>query len=168
MKLNGKAVIGLGMAVSILFLVVACATVLAPNYDKAIDDGLSSSNQKMMELFASTSAGTKKATFGERRDSYNNIIGVLDALAIQARSRPTPNNEITKKVNEALEKRGIDILENEDAPSATAIDKISASIVKMRDTDEKQGLTSIEVKAFKGSVTIYLDQAITYESHLER
>jgi hypothetical protein len=141
---------------------------MAPNYDKAIVDGLTSTNTKLMELFASTSSGTSKENFEQREKTYNSLIGSLDALTIQAKARPVPKNKITEKVNEYLTSRGVNVLEGDDAPSATALAKISESIVKMRDTDKKQGVTATEVSAFKGQVVIYLDQAITYESFLER
>ncbi len=158
----------LALVAMIAVFLTACATTLAPNYDQAVVDGLTSVNQKTMEHFASTSSGTSKRDYEEREKTYNSIIGSIDALAIQAKSRPIPNNKITEKVNEYLLSRGVDILEDEATPSATALEKISEAIVKMRDTDKKQGITAIEVQAFKGLVVIYLDQALTYESFLKR
>ena len=152
----------------IAVFVTGCATTLAPNYDKAIVDGLVSVNQKMMVHFASTSSGTSNSDYGKREKTYNSIIGSIDALAIQTKARPIPKNKITEKVNEYLRSRGVDVLEGEDAPSATALEKISETITKMRDTDKKQGVTAFEVKAFKGQAVIYLDQAMTYESFLDR
>lgn len=159
---------GVVFSATVMLLLSACITTLAPNYDKAIVDGLVTTNQKLMEFFASTAAGTTKESFAERRKTYNGLIGSMDALVIQAKARPIPKNKITQRVNEVLEKRGIQVLEDDDAPSATALEKISATMVKMRDTDKKQGVTAFEVLAFRGQVVIYLDQAITYESFLER
>ena len=152
----------------IIVFLTACATTLAPNYDKAIVDGLVSVSQKTMELFASTSSGTSKSDYGNREKTYNSIIGSIDALAIQAKARPIPKNKTTEKVNEHLRSRGVNVLVGEDAPSATALKKISETVVKMRDTDKKQGITAVEVQAFKGQAVIYFDQALTYESFLER
>lgn len=156
------------LSAAVLLLVSACATKLAPNYDKALVDGLISTNVKLMEFFASTSSGTTKDTFATRTNTYSNIIGRLDALVIQSRARPIPTNDITKKVNEYLEKKGVQILDGGDTPSATALEKISETMSKMRDTDIKQGVTAFEVAAFKGQVVIFMDQAMTYESFLER
>lgn len=168
MKIMTRTTVGLALSLAVLLFLTACATTLAPNYDKAIVNGLVSTNTKLMEHFASTSSGTTKETFEKREKTYNNLIGSLDALTIQAKARPIPKNKITKKVNEYLTKRGVQILESEDTPSATALEKISETIVKMRDTDKKQGVTPFEISAFKGQVVIYLDQAITYESFIER
>ena len=157
--------------ISFLFL-SACATTLAPSYDQAIVNGLQSTSQKLMQFFASTTSGTTsgtaRAAFDDRQVTYDNIIGSLDALVIQARARPIPKNSVTERVNAALEKRGVRVLDGDDAPSASAMQEISKTMVKMRDTDRKQGVTAFEVLAFRNQVEIYLDQAITYETYLER
>lgn len=153
---------------TMMLMLSACVANLAPSYDQAIVDGLQSTNKQLMQFFASTSPGTVQATAGERMGTYNQIIGTLDALAIQARARPIPQNDVTEKVNEVLAKRGIDVLDVGDAPSAVAMEKISETMAKMRDVDRKQGVTPFEVKAFRGQVVIYLDQAITYETFLQR
>lgn len=154
-------------ALVVLFL-GACSTTLAPHYDQAIVDGLNSTSTGVMQLFASVSGGTTKDTFAQRENTYNSLIGSLDALAIQASSRPIPKNDVTRKVNEYLQRHGIQILNDGEAPSATAMTAISKTLAKMRDTDRKQGLTAFEVSAFKGQVVIYLDQATTYENFLQR
>ena len=168
MRNSARIGVGIALSTTILVLITACATTLAPSYDKAIVDGLVSTNKKLMRYFASTSSGTTKETFEKREKTYNELIGRLDALVIQAKARPIPKNNITDKVNEALQERGVAVLEGDDAPSATALEKISETMTKMRDTDKKQGVTAFEVTAFRGQVVIYLDQAITYESYLER
>lgn len=168
MKYLSVQIVRLTFVATITLLITACATTLAPSYDKAIVDGLNTVNRQMMEHFASTSAGTNNSDFDKRKRSYDSIIGRVDALAIQAKARPIPKNKITEKVNKYLSKRGVDILEGEDAPSATALEKISETITKMRDTDKKQGVTAMEVKAFRGQAVTYLDQALTYENFLER
>ncbi len=156
------------LSIGILLFAGACATTLAPRYDQVIVDGLTSVNVKLMEHFASVSAGTIKEDYVDRKKTYNNLIGSLEALTIQAKARPMPQNKIIDKVNEFLQKRGVAVLDDGEAPSATALEKITETIVKMRDTDIKQGVTPIEVKVFKSQVAIYLDQAITYENFLKR
>lgn len=168
MKVLKYGYIRLAMLLLFVLLLVGCATQLAPNYDKAIVDGLTSTNIKLMEHCASVSSGTKKDTYSEREETYNSLIGNLDALAIQIKARPMPDNKIIAKFNEYLENKGVDILGVEEAPSATALENISKQIVMMRDTDKKQGITAIEAKLFKGNVVIYMDQALTYESFLKR
>ncbi len=151
-----------------LLCLAACATQLAPPYDKAIADGLVSVNQQAMTLFASVSSGTGGDSYAQRDNAYNTLIGALDALALQAKSRPIPKTSVNEKVKTFLSKRGVSLPETGDAPSAAALEQISISFAKMRDTDKKQGVTAFEVAAFKGQVVIYLDQALTYENFLAR
>ena len=154
--------------IAFVFMFTACATTLAPHYDKALLDGLTKTNTEVMEFFASVSASTQKDTFEQRKEKYANLIGCFDALEIQAKARPAPKNNITDKINDILSKRGVPTPDDSETPSATAMGNISKTLVKMRDTDQKQGITSTEVQAFKNQVSIYLDQALTYESFLER
>ncbi|MFC0348862.1 hypothetical protein [Undibacterium danionis] len=155
--------------VQLLFL-VGCATQLAPAYDKNVADGLNASSVDAMTLFATMSSGTKAQDFSTRADRYASLIGKLDALALAAGARPLPKNKVTDSINRFLEKRGASVLSDDDAtpPSAHAIRQISATLSKMRDTDQKQGVTAYEVIAFKGQASIYFDQAITYENFLQR
>lgn len=155
-------------SIALFLLLGACVTQLAPDYDRALVERLNTTNVSLMEFFASASPGVKQNSFNDRKPTYDSLVGMLDALVIQARSRPVPQNSITEKVNAALEKRGVQILDDGDTPSATALEQISKTMVKMRDTDLKQGVTAFEVAAFKGQVSIYMDQAMTYENFLER
>ena len=148
----------------------ACQARLAPAYDKAVVDGLSTASAEAMTLLASVSGGTSASTFSSRQGEYNALIGKLEALALSAGARPMPKNKVTEAINRLLEKRGAQPLEDEDAtpPSAHAIRRVAETFAKMRDTDRKQGITAFEAAAFKGQVQIYLDQAITYENFLQR
>ncbi|MBC3915949.1 hypothetical protein H8L32_00495 [Undibacterium sp. CY18W] len=151
-------------------MLAACATQLAPAYDKAVVDGLAAVNTDAMILFASVSNGTDKSSFASRADKYNSLIGRLDALSLQAGARPMPKNKVTDAINRALDKRGSTGIVDDDStpPSAYAIRKVSDTLAKMRDTDRQQGVTAYEALAFKGQAVIYLDQAITYENFLQR
>lgn len=163
--LRGFSIVLLALLTSVI---VGCATQLAPLYDKALVDGITATNKDAMTLFASVSTGTAKDSFQGRADTYNKIIGSLDALEIQAKARPVPKTRTVDAVNKWLEKRGLPAVTDDDVPSATALNKISETLKKMRDTDRKQGITATEVQAFKNQTSIYMDQAITYESFLER
>jgi hypothetical protein len=151
----------------LLLVLAGCATQLVPFYDKAIVDGLTAVNVDTMELMAAASGGTSKETFAQREGRYNRIIGNFDALALQASARPMPSNSLPKALEKMAEKRGI-TGPMQIVPSAIAFDEIAKTITKMRDTDRKQGVTAMEVQAFRGQALIYLDQALTYEAALER
>ncbi|EFK11785.1 conserved hypothetical protein [delta proteobacterium NaphS2] len=114
------------------------------------------------------STGTESGTFSEREDTYNAIIGAVDALPLQSKARPMPENSITEKVNKFLESKGIGAMTDDMAPSANSLEAVSKQISKMKETDRKSGLKVGAVKAFKNAVIISMDQAITYESFLDR
>lgn len=151
-----------------VLFITGCAADLAPKYDQALFKGLTNSNVKIMSLFAAVSAGTDSSTCGNREASYNTIIGSVDALALQSKARPMPENGLTKKVNKYLESKGVEPLTGDVAPSATALEQVSKQLVKMKEVDCKLGLTVGAVALFKNAVIISLDQAITYESFLDR
>ena len=150
-----------------LFTLVGCKTQLAPEYDKAIVAGLTDATQNTMYFLATLEEGTTANTFSERLKYYNQLIGAFDALAIQAKARPVPDNVATKKINELLQAKGSDPLSSE-YPSAFAFGKISETFKKMKETDQKNGIKPFALLAFKGQILIFLDQAITYESFLKR
>ncbi len=154
------------MAVFLIFS--GCAATLAPQYDRAVVEGLNATNTDAMQFFASVCKGTIKESFDLREAKYASLIGHFDALEIQAKARPVPENRVIDKIDDVLSKRGVPAPDDSETPSATAMSKISLTFSKMRDTDEKQGLTPMEVEAFKRQVSIYMDQALTYESFLER
>ncbi|MCB1910077.1 MAG: hypothetical protein KDH15_22160 [Rhodocyclaceae bacterium] len=158
------------LLVAAFLSIAGCAAQLAPPYDKTVADGLNSANTEAMTLMAATSQGTDKNSFSAREDTYNALIGTLDALALSAGARPMPKNRFTDAINKVLEKRGGKPIDDDDStpPSAHSIKKIAETLTKMRDTDKKQGVTAIEAQAFKGQLVIYFDQAITYENFLQR
>jgi hypothetical protein len=147
-----------------IIALAGCATQLAPSYDKVVAEGLVAANTEAMTLLATTSQGTSASTFSQREEKYNALIGKFDALAIQAGARPVP------KINRILAKRGADPLTDDDAtpPSVEPIKMVAQTLTKMRDTDKKQGITATESAVFKGQISIYLDQATTYENFLQR
>lgn len=159
-------------AVNIIFLAVffltSCAIQLAPQYDQALFDGITETNTQTMQLFATVSSGTSADTFSQRETTYNNLIGTVDALAMQSLARPVPKNKVTEKVNAYLASRGVTGLEDGNAPSAAALQEVSENLAKMRDKDRSAGLAPNVVAAFKNAVVISMDQALTYEAFLER
>jgi hypothetical protein len=157
-----------GMLVALLAMLAGCAIQLAPLYDKALVDGLTSANADTMELMASAADGTTKDTFPARESKYSRVIGRLDALAVQAAARPVPTNNVSEAVKKIVGVRGAAGDASQIIPSSTALQEISKTVAKMRDTDKKQGVTALEVQAFRGQVLIYMDQALTYEAALER
>ncbi len=150
-----------------LLSALGCKTLLAPEYDKAIVESITTTSEKTMSFLASVDQGTSNSDFSERENDYNELIGAYDSLKIKAKARPIPKNTATKKINDLLQSKGSDPISGE-YPSGTAFEKISETLQKMKVTDKANGLKPTAVMAFKGQIEIYLDQAITYESFLKR
>ncbi|MFO1432014.1 MAG: hypothetical protein U1F76_18040 [Candidatus Competibacteraceae bacterium] len=154
---------------SIAFLAIAgCMVRLAPDFDPSIVEGLTATNVQMMELFASVSAGTTPATIADRMATYNQIIGRLDALRIEASARTIPRPLIPVLKSSAENELAVADSDTPQAPSVGSIQQMVKTITKMRDTDKQQGLTALEVVAFKQQIEISMDQALIYEKALQR
>lgn len=156
---------------SIVFFFTGCAVSLAPKYEQKIVDDLSASATAVYQLLSAASAGTSKSDFDKRQESYDKVIGKLEALQLQINARPIPKNKtvdkIIDKVNSSLQKKGTTLISvNDTAPSAIAVKNIIANLTTMKETDKAQGVTQGEVKGFKGFIDIYFDQALTYERYL--
>ncbi|MGJ4746839.1 hypothetical protein ACQV5M_10815 [Leptospira sp. SA-E8] len=128
------------------------------------------SNVELMEFFASVSSGTCSSPekFDTRKASYSSLIGKFDALGILSRARPVPKPELLDKINTELVKKNVPVPKEWDVPSAVAVEKISESLAKMREGDSNKCINATEVRLFKNQISIYLHQALTYETFLER
>ncbi len=151
-----------------LALLSACATQLAPLYDQVVVDGLNAANADALALFAEASGGTTRESFAQRAPKYDRAIGEYDAIAVQAAARPVPSNDMAEAVKNILGARNTPGDQNQVIPSSTAMKGLSDTLSKMKQVDGKQGLTAMEVSAFKGQALIYMDQALTYEAALKR
>lgn len=150
-----------------LIVLLGCQAYLAPNYDQAIFKGATENGEVAMRFFAALEYGTESENFYSREPIYNQLIGAFETLKLQAKARPTPNNNALKKINEHLQATGNDAI-TEDYPSAFAFGEIAETFRKMKKVDSENGIKPIVIQTFKGQVEIYLDQAITYESFLKR
>lgn len=150
------------------FVLSGCAVQLAPLYQQSLLEQLSAANQETMELLAATSDGTDAASFALRDVRYQQVVGRLDATALQLAARPVPQNA----VSEWLSKLGSSQFKPPPSgpltPSVKALQRVSTTITTMRAVDKKRGVTALEGKAFRGQVVIYMDQALSYEAALQR
>ena len=158
-----------GPYLSILVLLLAgCTVQLAPRHDAALYDGIVRVNTRIMEMFASVAEGTDAATFDTRAALYNELIGTVDALALQSRARPVPESALRDQVNDYLGSRGQKLLDDDEVPSAAALEQVSKQLAKMKQVDRERGLGAFAVAPFRNAVIVSMDQAITYESFLQR
>ena len=156
-----------------LLTVAGCAVSLAPRFDQGIIDNLSTTSTEVFQLLSEVSGGTTNVNFDKREEKYNQVIGKLDALALQINARPVPDNKtvdkIISKTNSSLQKKGTTLISaNQTAPSATALKNVTANVTKMKQTDKLQGVTATEALAFKNNIELFFDQALTYERFLNK
>lgn len=161
-----RIVVGFTLALSLLL--GGCTAQLAPSYDAALVESINETNPSLLVFFASVDEGAQSAGYGGREKTYNGLIGRFEAMAAQSRARPIPDSEAVKRIDKAFARQGWAAPVDGQIPSAVAFDMIAGTLTKMRNTDKKQGLTKMEVAAFKGQCMIALDQALTYEAFLER
>ncbi len=155
------------LAIFSIFFFTACEVTLAPAYDQAIVDKVTTSTDLAMRFFAQVDGGTDSESYAEREPIYNVLIGAFESLKLQAKARPLPESAALDKINAMLASKGSNPIAG-DYPSAFAFEQIAVTYKKMKETDREQGLKPIVLQAFKGQIEIYLDQAITYESFLKR
>ena len=158
---------------STLLIATSCAVSLAPRFDQGIIDNLSTTSIEVFQLLSEVSEGTTNTDFDKREEEYNEVIGKLEALALQINARPVPNNKTVEKIiskaNSSLQRKGSTLISvNETAPSATALKNVTANVTKMKQTDKLQGITATEALAFKNNIELFFDQALTYERFLNK
>jgi len=159
----------------ILFVLFsACTVKLAPSYDQGIVDNLGNASADVFELLSEVSEGTTKASFDTRAGKYNKLIGGLEALIMNIEARPVPDNKTVNKIiakaNKHLSKdsSATTITAGSRPPSANALEQIIANLKMMKTTDQSEGLNPTQVKAFKGNIKLFMDQALTYERYLKQ
>lgn len=159
--------IQLAVFVGAALMLTACRVQYAPDYDEAIVNKLDTTSEETMVFLESISNGTTKESFGIREKEYNELIGVYNTLSLKAKSRPVPNNNFVKKVNELLKLKGVSEISG-DYPSSVAFEKIAETLKKMKEQDREKGLNAFVVEVFKGQILAFLDQGLTYENFLKR
>ncbi len=165
-----RHMIGPGLLV-VVALLAACTVRMAPAYDPAIANGLNSANRTMQTFFAGLSETTTiPADFAKRQGAYADIIGALKAVSLQIEIHQslTPQPDL-KTVNAMLGKLGVpNLATGSGVPGASAVSHVVNTLETMEKTDRKHGLSAMEIAAFDGQATIYMSQAITYETFLKR
>ncbi|HZP20477.1 MAG TPA: hypothetical protein VFB16_09735 [Bauldia sp.] len=146
-----------------------CLTQLAPDYDKAIVDAVTSANEAGMKVLAAASAGTSAGTFSHRQADYDTAIGKLESLRLLVATRPTPPRHAAaiaalKKLPGAA---GIDPADFA-APTVFFVQHMADEITEMRDRDRRIGLRPEIVALYKSQFEFEMVNTLTYEKALQR
>ncbi len=150
--------------VALVFAATGCAVKLAPDYDKAIFDGLTKANEDAMKLFASVGS----APYTERQVAYNSVIGELNAVQVQIKSRSTPTSSAFFLSPQAATSRTSATQQNVlEAPTSADVD----TLIKIMETarrNDQDGRLPRRIDFIKESFAIQMAQALTYEKALQR
>jgi hypothetical protein len=153
-------------AIPALLLVAAlagCAVKLAPDFDRLLLDGLTKANKDTLVFFSSISGGTKPAGYKARAPTYDTLIGTFEALRAQANARPAPNPGVLRNIG-----IGSSVDLSKIVPTPKALERIIATLNRMKATDQERAMTPGAVKLFKDAYAIAIEQALVYERALER
>jgi hypothetical protein len=143
-----------------------CAVKLAPDYDKAIFDGLTAANQNAMVLFASAESGP----YSKREAAYDETIGQLAAVQVQIKARGTPAPPpLLSRIADAVDKKTAaeKISDALEAPTAGDVVTLIRIMNQARRDDQNARLKrrlDFHVEAF----SIQMAQALAYEKALQR
>lgn len=146
-----------------------CAVKLAPDYDKAIFDGLTKINEDAMKLFASAQSGA--ASFGTRERAYVAVLGELDAVQVQVASRgtPTPPALLTRLLTTIGDQEAKELVNQAlIPPTAGSIVSLRNIMANTQRTDRNGRLSRARADFFKEAFATQMAQALTYEKALQR
>ncbi len=167
-----KRILNITSTYFVLVLTCGCTTQLAPAYDQSVYDGLVSANKDIQALFVAAGGSATKDTYSTRGPAYDHIISELKAVELQIKARPLPNSEALEETNKVLSKLhvgGVTVDPNfSDYPSARSVDDLVNTVQHMQTSDQTMGLRPNLLSSYKNQATIYLTQAMTYESFLKR
>ena len=149
-----------------------CAIRLAPDYDQAIFEGLTKANEDAMKLFASVSSGP----YSKRQPAYNSVIGELNAVQVQIRSRSEPVSPLS--LVSVSTTAGKNIAENaSQAPTSGSVDTLikimqtaqhDDSLGRLTRRTRITGTVSKRIDFLKESFAVQMAQALAYEKALQR
>lgn len=143
-----------------------CAVKLAPDYDKAILDGLTTANQSAMVLFAAAESGP----YSKREAAYDETIGQLAAVQVQikARGTPAPPPLLTRLATAADNKSAADKISDAlEAPTAGDVVTL-IRIMNVARRDDQNGHLKQRLDFHVEAFAIQMAQALAYEKALQR
>lgn len=157
---------------TVIFIIVAntlvggCAIKLAPDFDKAIFDGLTKANEDAMKLFASTST----RPFSKRAKAYDDVVGELNAVQVQIKARATPSAPSLLLRIPGVSGNKMTQQEISDAlvpPTAADVDTLVKIMITAKNEDQKGRLKG-RIDFLMEAYAIQMAQALAYEKALIR
>jgi hypothetical protein len=160
----------LGALALLLLFAAACTLRLAPSRELSLRAELAALNVETQTLLASVDTGADADTYPLRAASYERVIGGLHALELQARARQPLGPARLARAEALLRAGGIASAPAvlDPYPSARALRGAARSVQQMRELDRGGGLRGGVVAALANQTSVYLAQALTFETQLER
>jgi hypothetical protein len=157
-------------------LVGGCAIKLAPDFDKAIFDGLTKANEDAMKIFASVPS---KPYNSAREKAYDDVVGELNAVQVQVNARTTPPapppliSDVVRAVGSAAAEKKL--AELSEPPTSSDIDNLILIMETAKYGDKKNKLLRMSrvhnktrLVVLKNSFSTQMAQALAYEKALQR
>jgi hypothetical protein len=152
-------------------LLAGCTISLAPAYDPSLVEGIRGANERALALFSAVEDGSPAADFPDHAATYDEVIGRLGALRMQAEARPVP--PLADRIAATLADVGILDDVCEDAAdcvntSPRQLTTAADNLARMRRTHRDQGLEPDVVELFRNAHEISISQAMKVELALKR
>jgi hypothetical protein len=151
-----------------LFLASACTTQIGPSYDPNLYEKIANENTEILKFFATVSQGTSKQDFTSRARQYDEAIGTLDALAMEADARPMPSDGVTSWIRKQLADRQLTVKSDGRPASVIALEEASRTIRTMREADRESAMNPFVVEAYRNQTAFMMKVALAYENYLNR
>ncbi len=154
------------LALGAILMLAGCTIKLAPDYDPSIVDGLTKANQDAHVFFASVAAGSDRTDYPKKEGTYDQLIGEIDALRLDAAARPEPPPP--EFLGLLASKHPNDAPPQLKSPTPEILGNMAKRLTAMRVHHRDHGLSADDVEDAKLSFDQKMDQALTYEKALKR
>lgn len=152
------------LLLGVVLALMGCTAALTPSYDAELVSGVNEANEQALILFSKVSGGSSAARFAALSPTYDEIIGKFDALRIRAAARDVP------PMGQQIAAR---LCPDDPDPSACAnaspgsLQTIVQNFQRMKQEHQQNGLTSLEVQAFKNAYETSIEQVLLVETALQ-
>jgi hypothetical protein len=152
------------LVVGIVLTLSACNATLAPGYDPELVSDLNAANEQALILFSEVSQGASTARYAALAPTYDALIGKFDALRLRAAAREVP--DLGREI-------GARLCSDDDDPSGCvnaspgSLEAIVENFQKMKQNNQKNGLTPLEVKGLKNAYETSIEQVLLVETSLK-
>ncbi len=156
------------MVGALLLLLSSCAVQLAPDYDKAVVEGIAALNEAVTSFIAGAPAdGYVKNSYPTHSKFYADAVGKAQALEVRASARPVPTPLIATWLGVGPKPEKVSGI-GDQIPTVASLMEIERQLTEMRDLHEKAGFGRAYAVRRGQQLQILFKNALTYENALKR